>query len=126
MSDRLTAADTARLRSPRQWKEEDALRVLAALRASGISVRAFAHQHDLGRKRIHWWKQRLAKWRPREAKEEKLAPARLVPVVPIGLEPPAAPLAIRLVGGAVVEVADTSAVEPEWVSRLMRGLAERV
>lgn len=126
MSNRLTAVDAARLRSPRQWKEVDALRVLAAWRASGVSVRSFAHEHDLGRKRILWWKQRLAKWRSGEAKEEKPAAAGLVPVVPIGLEPPVAPLAIRLVGGAVVEVVDTSAVEPEWVSRLMRGLAERV
>ena len=126
MSDRLTAVDAARLRSRRWWKEEDALRVLAAWRASGVSVRAFAHQHGLGMKRMLWWKQRLASWRTREAKEKKLLPARLVPVVPIGLEPPAVSLAIRLVGGAVVEVADTSAVEPEWVSRLMRGLAERV
>lgn len=86
---------------------------------------AFAHRHDLGKKRIHWWKQRLAKWRPREATVEKLVPTRLVPVVPIGLEPPAATLTIRLVSGAVVEIADTSAVEPEWVSRLVRGLAER-
>lgn len=126
MSDRLTAMDLAQLRGPQQWKEEDARRVLAALREGGATVTAFAREHGLGRKRILWWRHRLASWRSRETKPRKQETARLIPAVPIALSGSAATsVSIRLAGGVVVEVVETSSVEPEWVSRLVSGLAER-
>lgn len=118
MSDRMTAVELAKLRGPKQWKEHDAHRVLSALRSSGLSVSAFARQHGLGRKRIFWWRQRLAAWRrsPRESPS-------LIPVVPVALPEARAQVVIRVPGGMVVEVADTSAVQAEWTSRVVGRLA---
>jgi len=118
MSDRkMVVAEFAKLRGPKQWKEHDAHRVLAALRSSGLSVSAFARQHGLGRKRMLWWRQRLGEWRRLPQKSPSL-----IPVVPIALPEARAQVVIRFPGGMVVEVADTSTVHSEWASRMLRGL----
>ena len=119
-SDRKTLVDVAKLRGRKQWKERDARRVLGALRASGLSVAAFTRQHGLGRKRILWWRQRLADWR----RTPQDSPS-LIPVVPISLPEVRAAVVIRFPGGVVVEVADTSAVEAEWTSRVVSGLTRK-
>lgn len=124
MSDRkLTTVELAKLRGPKQWKEHDAERVLAAWKGSGLSVNAFAREQGLGRKRILWWRQRLAAWR-----RDPKTPQSLIPVVPIA--PPEdlrahAQVVIRVPGGIVVEVADTSTVKAEWTSRVANGLARK-
>ena len=119
MSDRkMTAVELAKLRGPKQWKEHDAQRVLAAWSSSGLSANAFAREHGLGRKRILWWRQRLAAWR-RVPKE----PSSLIPIIPLALPDARAQVVIRIPGGVVVEVADTSAVKAEWTSRVASSLA---
>lgn len=125
MSDRLTAVDLARLRSPLKWKEDDARRVLSAWRESGVSVNAFAREHELSTKRVLWWRQRLASWRSREVKARAAEPMQLIPAVPIEMPGSVPSVAIRLASGVVVEVGETSAVPPEWISRLVIGIAER-
>lgn len=118
-----SAMDFSDLRGPQQWSEDDAKRVLAAWRSSGLSVNAFATRHGLRTKRVLWWRRRFSNWRSREKKKEK-AP-RLVPAVPISIPRTLPAVAIRLETGAVVEIGDASAVPPEWVLLVARGLAER-
>ena len=49
----------AALRGPRQWKADDARRVLAAWRRSGQSLAAFSQVHGVNKQRITWWRARL-------------------------------------------------------------------
>jgi hypothetical protein len=116
----LTAADWARLRGPRKWRAADARRILARWRASGLSLNAFSRENRIGRKRLRWWKQQLADWG-----EDKAAIVGLAPAVPISAGTNAAAVSIRLAEGTCIEVDSCSAVSPEWISRLMRGLGRR-
>jgi transposase-like protein len=54
-------AEMAALREQR-WTTQEARRVLAAVRDSGLSLAAFAREHDLRQQRLSWWRKRLGEW----------------------------------------------------------------
>lgn len=102
-----------------RWGTEEARRVLAAWRRSGVSLNAFARAYGFTAQRLSWWKQRV-----HDGGGEELA--RFVPVVvrsatEKGKE--SAAVVIRSPRGTAVEVVDTQAVSPEWLSELVNGLS---
>jgi hypothetical protein len=127
MSTRETTEKRKQPRRWRQWSPEEAKEVLAAWRASGLPLGTFARQQGQSAERLRWWKKRLGEWNEEARGGEKSA---LVPVVvsaPASAEgvtaaaPPAA-VVVRVPGGAVVEVAQPGAVEPEWLAAVVRQL----
>ncbi len=104
----------------RQWKADEARRVVEAWRASGLPLATFARKRGLCAERVRWWRQRLGDWSP--PSEEAL---RLVPATVTGAAPTAAGavLTVRAPGDVVVEVADVGAVPVTWLSALVRELA---
>lgn len=109
------------LRSRRQWKREDAERVLSDWSKSGQTMTAFARQHQLGLHRLQWWRSQLAQ----PVTEEPTF--RLLPVVPcqaplISVEPHAAVAISVVVMGARIEISDTQQLDPKWVAQLISQL----
>jgi len=68
---RTDAALMTRLASNRYWSEREGRAALAAWRASGSSMAAFARAHGLEPRRLGWWNRQLGAER---------GPARLLPV----------------------------------------------
>jgi hypothetical protein len=102
----------------RQWKANEARRVVEAWRASGLPLAAFAHQRGLTPERLRWWRQRLGDWNAGGA-----APS-LVPAVVTGERTAATATVTVRVGIVVVEVADVDAVPAPWLAALVSGLAK--
>jgi hypothetical protein len=103
----------------RQWKVDEARRVVEAWRASGLPLATFARKRGLCAERVRWWRKRLGDWSPPSE-----AP-RLIPATVTGFPPTATGvvLTIRAPGEVVVEVADVGAVPAAWLSALVRELA---
>ena len=71
----------------RYWREDDARVVVAAWRASGESLSAFARHHGVQRRRIAWWIRQL----------ETAAPLHFHPVRVTGaVDPAPSPAAIEI------------------------------
>lgn len=104
----------------RQWKADEARRVVEAWQASGLPLATFARKRGLCAERVRWWRQRLGDWR---APSEEAS--RLIPATVTGFAPTAAGavLTVRAAGDVVVEVADVGAVPAAWLSALVRELA---
>ena len=112
----------AALRGPRQWKADDARRVLAAWRRSGQSLAAFSQLHGVNKQRITWWRARLGSTSLLEA----TAPMTLVPLtVRAATVPHTAGAALSLVigDGLRLDVADASRVPPLWLAGLIDALS---
>lgn len=109
------------LRSRRQWKREEAERVLLDWSKSGQSMTAFARQHQLGLHRLQWWRTQLAQPTAEEP------PVRLLPVVPrqaplISVEPHGSAAMSVVVNGARIEINDMQQLDPKWVAELISQL----
>ncbi len=100
----------------RNWSEAEGFAAVAAWRASGLSLRAFAGCHGLTAQRIAWWRDRTSE-----------------PVAPVGFAAvhvrraddvvaAMAPVRVR-VGEATVEIVDPSRVPSSWVASLVRDLS---
>ena len=94
---RPTAAFAAALRS-RYWREEDARAVLAVYRASGQALKTFCRGHDVGVRRLRWWRERL----PREDAAAESAPR----FVPVHVAPSGGPASFEVVlpGGSLIRI----------------------
>jgi hypothetical protein len=113
----------AQLRGPKQWKAEDARRVLGAWKESGESMAGFAYRHGLNAQRIAWWRDRLPAPTPSPTPSLTLVPVTLR-ATPVALSSSAA--VSLMVGGAVrVEVADASRVPPLWFAAVVEALSRR-
>lgn len=102
----------------KRWGTEEAERVLAAWRRSGLSMNAFAQEHGFVAQRLGWWKQKLG--------DGGAELAHFVPVVVRSTTeraPAIATVVLRSPRGTAVEVLDTQAVSIEWLSVLMNGLS---
>ena len=101
-----------------RWGAEEARRVLAAWRRSGLSMNAFAREHGFTAQRLGWWKQKVG--------EGGAELAHFVPVV-VGRATAGGTAAVTVVvrspRGTAVEVLDAQAVSPEWLSVLVNGLS---
>jgi transposase-like protein len=95
---RLRGVGSAQVR--RRWREEDARRILDALRASGMTVRAFAGREDIDPQRVYAWRRRLGGGEARSAPAFVELPSRS-----------AAPIEIVLRTGHVVRVAESFDVD---------------
>ena len=51
--------DIRRLSEKKTWTEEDGREAVAAWRASGASIAAFAKEQGIGDGRLRWWRDRL-------------------------------------------------------------------
>lgn len=63
------------------WRAEDARVMVAAWRASGLSVTAFARRHGVSRSRLVWWRDRVKAVAPR------FLPVRVVTVATPAVAP---------------------------------------
>lgn len=124
MKNKLTAAEWKRLRTSRAWQEHDARRVLLAWRASGLSMSAFAREHEIGDERLRWWRNRLGEW----GGSSSSASIAFAPATVREDEVPSpggrAAVVIRLATGELIE-ADASTVDASWVAALVVGCARR-
>lgn len=100
----------AALAANRYWTEADGRAALAAWRASGEPLAAFAARHGLGPKRLVRWQRRLDT--PQPAPPTGFAPLELITGV-------ADPIRIRV---GVVEIVAPNA-SPAWVAALVIELA---
>ncbi len=108
------------------WTPVEARRVLAALRASGMTVERFAQSRRLVPQRIYWWKKRLGDWSGGRSKRKQESATRFVPAIVRGRlddEPGSPRVTVRIPGGVMLEVEDVGGVPAEWLSAVMRGLA---
>lgn len=109
----------------RRWTAEDAHRVIAAWRESGLSALAFAREHGLTAQRLYWWSKRLSEWdgggRRESSSEVQLARAVVsTPAQSAGTEPC---VTVHVAGGLVVEA--TSAAPTQWLATLLSELSRR-
>jgi hypothetical protein len=100
----------AALAANRYWAEADGRAALAAWRASGESVAAFAARHGLGAKRLVRWQRRLA--------APPLAPPTGFASLELITSAAADPITIRV--GAIEIVAPNAS--PAWVAALVTEL----
>lgn len=108
----------------RHWTADDARAVLAAQRASGESIRAFAARLGVRAKRLSWWRSRLGEWSGTRVHAAAFAPA-IVQERAALVERMRGAITVRLPTGELVEVGDTSAVKAGWVAALVVGCARR-
>lgn len=102
----------------KRWGAEEARRVLAAWRRSGLSMNAFAQEHGLVAQRLGWWKQKVGE---RGAELARFVPVVVGPTTAIATS--SATVVLRSPRGAVVEVFDAQAVSAEWLSELVNSLS---
>ena len=95
-----------------RWTASEARAALAAVRASGLSARAFAIREGLVAQRLYWWQQRLGSTRPAAAVS---APA-FVELKPRGPDP----VEVVLRSGRVLRV--SPAIDPSSLARLVEAL----
>lgn len=107
----------AALRGPKQWRADDAGRVLVAWKSSGESMAGFAERHGLNAQRIAWWQKRLA--------STASATLTLVPVTVRAEAPPRASAALSFVvgGNLRIDVTDASRVPPLWFAAVVDALS---
>jgi transposase-like protein len=139
-----TATKTKR-RGWRQWRRQDAARVLAAQVDSGLSLVEFAQQEGLELARLYRWRRVLGEAGGPKAAEQTLrrrgvtlggAPAtargpglRFIPVGTVsgrGHEGEAArgpaAVTIRMAEGIAVEIGEPGRTSATWVAALVQGL----
>jgi hypothetical protein len=104
----------------RQWKADEARRVVEAWRASGLPLATFARKRGLCAERVRWWRQRLGGWSSPSEEAQRFIPATVTGFAPTTA---GAVVTVRAPGEVVVEVADVGAVPAEWLSALVRELA---
>lgn len=109
-----------RLAGPKQWKADDAKRVLAAWKRSGDSMAGFADRHGLNAQRLAWWRERLAST-PTPSMTLVPVTVRAAPVAPAS----AAPLSLIVCDGVRVDVTDASRVSPLWFAAVVDALSRR-
>jgi transposase-like protein len=120
----------ARLRERRRWSTDDAKWVVEAWAASGETMAAFADGHGIHQERVRRSRRRLDAHRvaPGPAAGGPRGAARAVALVPVSVRGSTA-LAIGdgavvvYAGGVQIAIRDLSATPPEWVARLVGGLA---
>lgn len=111
------------------WKQctsAEARRALADWRKSGLPLATFARKHAIRENRLRWWRGRLGGATSAAAAKPPQREQRLVPAVlaaPL-LSLSTAAVAIRVPGGAVLEISDVRAVPPEWVGILLAAAAK--
>jgi hypothetical protein len=100
------------------WTPEKARAELEIWRASGLSMNAYVRKTGISKRRLSWWKARLAQWvegeRPREEGELRLVPMTM-PVEVLPRHRGAAMATLRLPGGAALEF-DAAEVPAGWVA----------
>jgi hypothetical protein len=118
---RTAAAVVAALRG-RRWNAEDAEKVLAAWRASGLPAQQFALEHGLDPQRLWWWQRRLRE-APGEARRARLEPATHARLVPAVITvPPRGEWSVTIRTAEVVIDVDAERVSPEWIAILIERL----
>lgn len=115
MKAKTTDEELATLRE-QHWSTEDAKRVLAACKDSGLSQAEFCRKHELQPKRLSWWRKRLRDWGAlRQVTETvRFAPAVVPPTAAMQVK-------IRLPGEVAIEIADAGA---SFVAELVSELRE--
>lgn len=103
----------------RRWSAEEAREALDAWQASGKSLGEYERAHGISAERLRRWGHRLG----RSTLAAQDSEVRLVPAV---VRPSAtfAPIAVRMPGGVVLELADVSAAPSDWIVSVAAGLAE--
>jgi hypothetical protein len=107
---RLHAADL----TGKHWNETTAARVLAAWRASAMSLSGFGRANGINPQRLSWWRKRLA---GSGAIAPEAAPLAFIPAAVVG----SARVALRLPGGVELD-GNVAAIPIEWVAALAREL----
>lgn len=107
----------AGLCGPKKWRADDARRVLAAWKDSGLSMSAFGHRHGFDAQRMAWWRGRV----PTTAMtlvpvkvREVVAPVRNV-----------APVSLVIDEDVRIDVADPARVSPAWLAMVAGALSRR-
>ncbi len=97
------------------WTEEDGAAAVAAWKASGEMLTAFARRHALHPQRLAWWRDRQA---------AVAAPtATLVPMTVRATNRTGVP-AVLTIGVVRVETIDVEQVSPAWIAAVARALTE--
>jgi hypothetical protein len=97
----------------RHWSADHARGILGAWSRSGLSLSAFARQQGVNAERLRWWHKRLG-----DVKDKGTA-VTFIPAVVSGQR---SPVVLRLPRGIEVEVADVTAVPPQWLAAVVRTL----
>jgi transposase-like protein len=118
----------------RRWSEADGRRVVAAWKASGESVFAFAARVGLDAPRVYWWRTHLAKRGGKAASAGKRDTHHrvLAPLVPVTIcESTIAgqvttrgcpSVVVEATGGLRIEVSEVSSTTAAWVAALVSSL----
>lgn len=111
----------AGLRGRRQWRPDDARRVLDEVARSEISMAAFARRHGLKAQRIAWWKAQLAR-----------TGGTTLTLVPLTVKAASTVSSLTRNGALTIEVdrvrievAEPTRVAPQWLAALIDTLQTR-
>ena len=96
-----------------RWTAEDGRAAVSAWRRSGLTLREFAREHELGISKVSWWKHRL--------ETEK----RTFALAPMIATPSTAVVTVR-VAEVEIEVGDADRVSAQWLATLVAELATRI
>ncbi len=109
------------LRGRKQWRPDDARRVLDEVARSGLSMTAFARRHGFNVQRIAWWKKQLAKT---NGTTLTLVPLTVKAAPPFACATRVGALTIDI-DGVRIEVGDPAQVAPQWLVALIDALQRR-
>lgn len=110
-----------------RWTTRDARRVLAAWKASGLTLSAFARRRGLQVQRLSWWKRRLegAPHHANTSASSTTPPAPFIPLTVCAAEAEAPAAMVELVdGGLRIELRALEAASVTWLAALVRALGE--
>ena len=102
------------LQGRRQWKEDEARRVLGAWAKSGQSAAVFARRLGVTPQRLSWWRKRVG------AVEK--ADETWVPVTVRWPEHRASAAAVLVTGSGRIEVEVLDATSAAWIASVVRAL----
>ncbi len=108
-------------RGPKQWRPDEAARVLAAWKRSGQTMPAFSRRHGLKSQRLAWWQIRLA-----APTNVSRSTQTLIPMTVAAAPKVATVAALSLVvgpSGVRVDVLDPARVPPSWLAAVVDALS---
>jgi hypothetical protein len=105
-------------RGPKKWRADDGARVIKEWKASGLSMAAFARQHEIDAQRVRWWRDRA----PAKSSALTLVP---VTVRESMFARTNAVVSIAVGGDVRVDVDDPSRVAPLWFAAVIDALSRR-
>lgn len=128
-----TTRAVEKVRGMERWSAAGAKQLLEVWKTSGESLAGFAERHGFNEKRLRRWKEKIGRTQidvvPRRKRDSVAKAIRIAPVIAQKIERADAwtlGCAVALFvnqEGVRIEIHDPSAIAPDWIREMVRGLS---